>query len=83
MCSRCCRHIVHISHWLYSAYHPDEPLDCLPVLVAVVRERDLVVLVVLLAKIQLHACTFEDTLRLAGCVVNDRRDTSIGYENIR
>ena len=59
-------------------YHPDEPLDSLPVLVTVVGERDLVVLIVLLAEVQLHAGTFEDTLRLAGCLVDDRWDTSIG-----
>jgi hypothetical protein len=37
-----------------------------------------VVLIVLLAEVQLHAGTFEDTLRLAGCLVDDRWDTSIG-----
>jgi len=58
-------------------YHPNEPFDSLPVLVTVVRERDLVVLVVLLTKIQLHAGTFEDTLRLAGCVVDERWDASV------
>ena len=58
-------------------YHPDEPLDRLPVLITVVGERDLVVLVVLLAEVQLHASTFEDTLRLAGSLVNDRWDTSV------
>ena len=58
-------------------YHPDEPLDRLPVLITVVRERDLVVLVVLLAKVQLHASTFEDTLRLAGCLVDDCWDASV------
>jgi hypothetical protein len=58
-------------------YHPDEPLDGLPVLVTVIGERDLVVLIVLLAEVQLHAGTFEDTLRLAGCLVDDRWDTSV------
>ena len=58
-------------------YHPDEPLDRLPVLVTIVGERDLVVLVVLLAEVQLHAGTFEDTLRLAGCLVDNRWDASV------
>ena len=35
------------------------------------------VLVVLLAEVQLHAGTFEDTLRLAGCLVDDRWDASV------
>ena len=63
-------------------YHPNEPLDSLPVLITIVRERYLVVLVVLLAKVQLHAGTFEDTLRLAGCLVDDRWDTSVGCREI-
>lgn len=51
-------------------YHPDQPLDRLPVLVAIVREGDLVVFVVFLAEVQLHAGAFEDTLGLAGGVVD-------------
>jgi hypothetical protein len=51
-------------------YHPDQPLDRLPVLVAVVRERDLVVLVVLFAEVQLHAGALEDALGLARGVVD-------------
>jgi hypothetical protein len=51
-------------------YHPDQPLDGLPILVAVVREGDLVVFVVLLAEVQLHAGALEDTLGLAGGVVD-------------
>ena len=69
------KHTFSLGH---RTYHPDEPLDSLPVLVTVVGERDLVVLIVLLAEVQLHAGTFEDTLRLAGCLVDDRWDTSIG-----
>jgi hypothetical protein len=49
----------------------------LPVLVTVVGERDLVIFVVLLAEVQLHAGTFEDPLGLAGCLVNDGRDTPV------
>ena len=63
-------------------YHPNKPLDSLPVLITVVRERDLVVLVVLLAKVQLHAGTFEDTLRLAGCLIDDRWDTAVRCQEI-
>ena len=48
-----------------TTYHPDQPLNSLPVLVAVVREGDLVVFVVLLAEVKLHAGALEDTLRLA------------------
>ena len=70
------------SRILDNTYHPDQPLDRFPVLVAVVRERDLVVLVVLLAKVQLHAGAFEDTLRLAGCVVDERWDTSVRCREI-
>jgi hypothetical protein len=51
-------------------YHPDQPLDRLPILVAVVRERDLVVFIVLLAEVQLHAGALEDTLGFAGGVVD-------------
>lgn len=51
-------------------HHPDQPLDRLPVLVAVVRERDLAVLVVLLAEVQLHAGALEDSLRFARGVVD-------------
>ena len=63
-------------------YHPNEPFDSLPVLVAIVGERDLVILVVLLAKVQLHAGTFEDTLRLAGCVVDERWDPPVRCRGI-
>lgn len=52
-------------------YHPDQPLNRLPVLITIILERDLVLLVVLLTKIQLHAGAFEDTLRLAGSLVDD------------
>jgi hypothetical protein len=51
-------------------YHPDQPLDRLPVLVAVVGERDLVVLVVLFAEVQLHAGALEDALGFARGVVD-------------
>ena len=53
-----------------TTYHPDQPLNSLPVLVAVVREGDLVVFVVLLAEVKLHTSALEDTLRLAGGVVD-------------
>ena len=53
-----------------TTYHPDQPLNSLLVLVAVVREGDLVVFVVLLAEVKLHAGALEDTLRLAGGVVD-------------
>ena len=58
--------------WIFRSqtYHPDQPLDRLPVLVAVVRERDLVVLVVLFAEVQLHAGALEDALGLARGVVD-------------
>jgi hypothetical protein len=36
-----------------------------------------VVLVVLLAEVQLHAGAFEDTLGLAGSLVDDRWDTPV------
>jgi hypothetical protein len=51
-------------------YHPDQPFNGLPVLVAVVREGDLVVFVVLPAQVQLHAGALEDTLRFARGVVD-------------
>jgi hypothetical protein len=51
-------------------YHPDEPLDRLPVLIAIVREGDLVVFVVFLAQVQLHAGAFEDALWFARGVVD-------------
>jgi hypothetical protein len=54
----------------HKTYHPDQPLDRLPVLVAVVREGDLVVFVVLLAEVQLHAGAFEDALWFARGVVD-------------
>lgn len=58
-------------------YHPNEPLDRLPVLVTIVRERDLVVFVVLLTEIQLHAGALEDTLRLTGGLVDDGWDAAV------
>jgi hypothetical protein len=61
-------------------YHPNKPLNSLPVLITIVRERDLVILVVLLAKIQLHASTFENALRLAGSVVDKGWDAAVRYK---
>ena len=59
-------------------YHPDHPLDRLPVLITVVWERDLVVLVVLLAEVQLDAGALEDALGLARGLVDDGWDTAVG-----
>ena len=58
------------SNFRSRTYHPDQPLDSLPILVAIVREGDLVVFVVLLAEVQLHAGALEDALGLAGGVVD-------------
>jgi predicted negative regulator of RcsB-dependent stress response len=37
------------------------------------------ILVVLLAKVQLHAGAFEHALRLAGSVVDERWDAAVGW----
>lgn len=60
-------------------YHPDQPLNRLPVLITIILERDLVVLVVLLAKVQLHAGAFKDALRLAGSLVDDCWDAAVRW----
>jgi hypothetical protein len=61
-------------------YHPNKPLNSLPVLITIVRERDFVILVVLRTKVKLHAGTFKDTLRLAGSVVDEGWDAAVCYE---
>lgn len=62
------------------AYHPNHPLNTLPVLITIVRERDLVILIVLLAQVQLDARAFEDPLRLAGGFVHYGWDAAVGWK---
>lgn len=63
--------------------HPHQPFHRLPVLVAVVRERDGVVLVVLLAEVELDRCTFKHPFGLAGSFVDDGWDAAVCYLGIQ
>jgi hypothetical protein len=78
--SSCARRHNHFPSRKCQTYHPNKPLNSLPVLITIVRERDLVILVVLLAKVQLHAGTFKNALRLAGSVVHERWDAAVCYK---
>ena len=59
--------------------HPDQPLDHLPVLIAVVREADLVILIVLLTEVELDGSAFEDPLGFAGGGVYYCWDAAVRY----